>query len=211
MAFWLVCLPGSRGDQNAQARFDKSLKDATSLTKVEIEWLDTLYIRDPATLKVLNISKESFLRTFKYSYILSGTKFRATCELVSGSETNLSRLRESAFDGSLPRTCSCSSWNLAKVPGGLGIRVSVQKLGRQPLSYTFVWENLGNAALKARIGHVSSPTFRHTHRTWLDSVGTPVGVQQNLMRHADICTTMNIYGDTATADTRDAHEKVVRA
>lgn len=87
---------------------------------------------------------------------------------------------------------------------------SAYKLGRQPLSYTFVWENLGKAARKAGIGHVSSHTFRHTHRTWLDSVGTPVGVQQRLMRHADIRTTMNIYGDAATADMREAHEKVVR-
>jgi len=30
------------------------------------------------------------------------------------------------------------------------------------------------------------------------------------MRHADIRTTMNIYGDAATADMREAHEKVVR-
>ena len=87
---------------------------------------------------------------------------------------------------------------------------SAYKLGRQPLGYTFVWENLGNAAKDAGIGHISSHTFRHTHRTWLDSVGTPVGVQQKLMRHADIRTTMNIYGDAATADMRDAHEKVVR-
>jgi integrase len=70
--------------------------------------------------------------------------------------------------------------------------------------------NLGNAAQKAGIGHVSSHTFRHTRRTWLDSVGTPVGVQQKLMRHADIRTTMNIYGDAATSDMREAHEKVVR-
>jgi integrase len=87
---------------------------------------------------------------------------------------------------------------------------SAYKLGRQPLIYTFVWENLGNAALKAGIGHVSSHTFRHTHRTCLDSVGTTLGVQQKLMRHADIRTTMNLYGDAATADMRNAHEKVVR-
>jgi len=52
--------------------------------------------------------------------------------------------------------------------------------------------------------------FRHTFRTWLDSVGTPVGVQQRLMRHADIRTTMNIYGDAFTSDMQNAHEKVVR-
>jgi integrase len=84
------------------------------------------------------------------------------------------------------------------------------KLGRQPLSYTHVWESLDAAAKTAGIGHISSHTFRHTHRSWLDSVGTPVGVQQRLMRHADIRTTMNLYGDAATADMRQAHEKVVR-
>ncbi len=84
------------------------------------------------------------------------------------------------------------------------------KLGRQPLSYTHVWETLTKATKDVGIGHVSSHTFRHTHRSWLDSVGTPVGVQQRLMRHADIRTTMNIYGDAATADMRDAHGKVVR-
>ena len=66
------------------------------------------------------------------------------------------------------------------------------------------------APKQAGVGQVSSHTFRHTHRTWLDSVGTPVGVQQKLMRHAGIRTTMNIYGDAATADMREAHEKVVR-
>jgi integrase len=61
----------------------------------------------------------------------------------------------------------------------------------------------------ASIGHLRSHAFRHTYRTWLDSVGTPVGVQQKLMRHADIRTTMNIYGDAATPDMREAHGKIV--
>lgn len=89
------------------------------------------------------------------------------------------------------------------------IFASPTQLGRLPLSYTFVWETLSDAAKHAGIGHISSHTFRHTHRTWLDSVGTPVGVQQKLMRHADIRTTMNIYGDAMTADLRKAHQKVV--
>jgi integrase len=90
------------------------------------------------------------------------------------------------------------------------IFASPVKLGHQPLSYTHIWESLSAAAMKAGIGHISSHSFRHTHRTWLDSVGTPVGVQQKLMRHADIRTTMNIYGDAVTEDMRSAHEKVVR-
>ena len=83
------------------------------------------------------------------------------------------------------------------------------QLGRLPYGYTHVWRTLGKSAEQAGIGHISSHVFRHTHRSWLDSVGTPVGVQQKLMRHADIRTTMNIYGDAMTADMRQAHEKIV--
>lgn len=84
------------------------------------------------------------------------------------------------------------------------------QIGQLPFSYAGVWQALRKAAAKAGIGHISSHVFRHTHRTWLDSVGTPVGVQQRLMRHSDIRTTMNIYGDAASADMQEAHGKIVR-
>ena len=58
--------------------------------------------------------------------------------------------------------------------------------------------------------HISSRTFRHTHRTWLDSVGTPVGVQPKLMRHADIRTTMNLSSDAISEDMRQARQRIVR-
>jgi integrase len=82
------------------------------------------------------------------------------------------------------------------------------QIGRLPYSYTGVKQELQRAADAAGIGHLRSHAFRHTYRTWLDSVGTPVGVQQRLMRHADIRTTMNIYGDVVTPDMREASGKV---
>ena len=39
-------------------------------------------------------------------------------------------------------------------------------------------------------------TFRHTYRTLLDETGAPMKVQQELMRHASIQTTMNVYGQS---------------
>jgi len=87
---------------------------------------------------------------------------------------------------------------------------SPSQIGRLPFSYAGVWRALRRAAIKAGIGHLSSHTFRHTHRSWLDAVGTPVGVQQRLMRHTDIRTTMNVYGTAATSDMRQAHAKIVR-
>lgn len=82
------------------------------------------------------------------------------------------------------------------------------KIGRLPISYAGVWQALRKASAKAGIGHLSSHAFRHTYRTWLDSVGTSVGVQQKLMRHSDIRTTMNVYGTAAMADMAVASRKV---
>jgi integrase len=42
-----------------------------------------------------------------------------------------------------------------------------------------------------------------------DAVGTPIAVQPKLMRHSDIRTTMNIYGDVVTDEMGQAHSKVV--
>jgi integrase len=89
------------------------------------------------------------------------------------------------------------------------IFASPAQLGRLPLSYTGVKEEVQRAATAAGLGHLRTHAFRHTYRTWLDSVGTPVGVQRRLMRHADIRTTMNIYGDAVTHDMREAHGKIV--
>jgi integrase len=84
------------------------------------------------------------------------------------------------------------------------------QLGRLPWSYDQVWRTYKKASGKAGIGGLGTHSLRHTYRSWLDSVGTPVGVQQKLMRHSDIRTTMNVYGDAATAEMAEAHGRVVR-
>lgn len=83
------------------------------------------------------------------------------------------------------------------------------KIGRQPYSYTGVWRELQRAAEAAGIGKLGTHSFRHTYRSWLDAVGTPIAVQQKLMRHSDIRTTMNIYGDVVTDQESQAHAKIV--
>jgi integrase len=39
-------------------------------------------------------------------------------------------------------------------------------------------------------------------------VGTTIAVQQKLMRHTDIRTTLNIYGDVVTDEMAQANSKV---
>jgi integrase len=52
-------------------------------------------------------------------------------------------------------------------------------------------------------------TFRDTCRSWLDETGAPMKVQQELMRHASIQTTMNVYGRAMTDSKRKANSQVV--
>ncbi len=49
-------------------------------------------------------------------------------------------------------------------------------------------------AATGKFGDIGWHTFRHTYRSWLDETGAPMKVQQELMRHASIQTTMNVYG-----------------
>jgi integrase len=53
-------------------------------------------------------------------------------------------------------------------------------------------------------------TFRHTYRSLLDETGAPVGVQQKLMRHSNVSTTMNVYGNSTLRAKQQANSKVVQ-
>lgn len=82
------------------------------------------------------------------------------------------------------------------------------KLGRQPWSYPRIWQVFQEASAAARVGKLGTHTMRHSYRSWLDAVGTGVAVQQKLMRHADIRTTMNVYGDVVTNEMVQANDRV---
>jgi len=52
-------------------------------------------------------------------------------------------------------------------------------------------------------------TFRHRYHSMLDVCGAPIGVQQKLMRHAQVSTTMQ-YGNAYMSEKRKAHGAVVQ-
>jgi integrase len=70
--------------------------------------------------------------------------------------------------------------------------------------------HLKPAAGAADIGKIGWHTFRHTYSTMLRSPGVDVKVQQELLRHADIQTTMNVYTQAVSDAKREANSKVVR-
>jgi integrase len=53
-------------------------------------------------------------------------------------------------------------------------------------------------------------TLRHTYRSLLDETGATVGVQQKLMRHSNVATTMNVYGNASLRAKQQANSKVVQ-
>lgn len=89
---------------------------------------------------------------------------------------------------------------------------SPQKAGEAPLRSTAVLEDhIKPAVVSAGLGgRVGWHTFRHTYSSMLRQLGVDVKVQQELLRHADIRTTMNVYTQAVSEQKRAAHSSVVR-
>jgi integrase len=66
------------------------------------------------------------------------------------------------------------------------------------------------AAEKAGIDRIGWHTFCHTYSTLLHAYGTDMKVQQELLRHSDIRTTMNFYTHTVSPGLLEANSKVAR-
>jgi integrase len=99
----------------------------------------------------------------------------------------------------LPPTLQASEWVFPSKRTGMP---------SHPWSAQRRW--LLRAGEKAGVGRLGWHAFRHTYSTLLNEYGTDVKVQQELLRHADIRTTMNIYTRAVPARLREANSKVVR-
>jgi len=85
------------------------------------------------------------------------------------------------------------------------------KAGKKPWQPWRVQQrDISPAAVRCGIGRIGWHTFRHTFRSLLDETGAPLKVQQELMRHCHIRTTMNIYGKAIEKSNREADGKAVR-
>jgi len=71
-------------------------------------------------------------------------------------------------------------------------------------------DHIKPAAERAGIGKIGWHTFRHTFSTLVHSMGTDLAVQKELLRHADIKTTMNIYTQAVAPAKRKAIRKLTK-
>ena len=84
--------------------------------------------------------------------------------------------------------------------------------GKPRWQETILADHIKPAAKEAKIqGKVGWHTFRHTYSTLLRALGADVKVQQELLRHADITTTLNVYTQAVSEQKREAASKVVKA
>lgn len=65
-------------------------------------------------------------------------------------------------------------------------------------------------AIQLGFGRVTFHDLRHSCRTWLDAKGVPVGIVKGMLRHADVGTTMNVYGGALQPDMRAGQSAMVR-
>jgi site-specific recombinase XerD len=65
------------------------------------------------------------------------------------------------------------------------------------------------AAARAGIGKIGWHTFRHTYSTILRSAGVDIKVQQELLRHSTIQSTLNVYTQAISEQKRSANTQLV--
>ena len=69
--------------------------------------------------------------------------------------------------------------------------------------------HLKPAAARAGIGKIGWYTFRHTYSTMLRAAGVDIKVQQELLRHATIQSTLNVYTQAISEQKRTANTQLV--
>ncbi|HET8924384.1 MAG TPA: site-specific integrase [Candidatus Acidoferrum sp.] len=84
------------------------------------------------------------------------------------------------------------------------------RTGRPWWPWTIQRNHLLPAGIKAGLGRIGWHTFRHSYSTMLRALRVDVKVQQELLRHADIRTTLNIYTQAVPEALRKANSRVVQ-
>lgn len=126
---------------------------------------------------------------------------------VGDTKTEYSR-RPMPLDPALARTLW--SWRERSMYPMESDWVFANDQGKPRWQESILEDHLKPAAETAEIGKICRHTFRHTYSTMLRSLGVDVKVQQELLRHADIQTTMNIYTQAVSDAKREANREVMR-
>jgi len=137
---------------------------------------------------------------------------RSVVAMVEGVPKTEASQKDVPLDAQLAE--SLSEWKQGSpytAPGDW-VFASPHKKGRQPYWPGTLWRYYGRPAVK-RAGvnkHVSYHTFRHTFGTLLNANGENAKVVQELLRHASMKVTTDVYMQAVSPQKREAQSKLVR-
>jgi len=83
------------------------------------------------------------------------------------------------------------------------------RLGRPRSQQDILRRHIRPAAVRAGLGKIGWHTFRHSYSTLLRSMGADIKVQQELLRHSTVQSTMNVYTQAVSEQKRAANSAVV--
>src|SRR5207247_9779834 len=83
------------------------------------------------------------------------------------------------------------------------------RYGRSASQQDILRRHIKPAALRAGIAKIGWHTFRHSYSTLLRSMGADIKVQQELLRHSTVQSTMNVYTQAVSEQKRIANSAVV--
>jgi integrase len=81
--------------------------------------------------------------------------------------------------------------------------------GRPYVAGMLLRDHVQPAAQKLGLGKIGWHDLRHSFRSWISSEA-PLSVQKDLMRHAEVATTADIYGHTPIEDMRPVAERATK-
>src|SRR5262249_2271688 len=81
--------------------------------------------------------------------------------------------------------------------------------GRPRWQESILEKQLKPTAARLGIGKIGWHTFRHTYSTRLRALGVGIKVQQELLRHATIKSTLGVYSQATSEQKRAANTQVV--
>jgi integrase len=137
---------------------------------------------------------------------------RSVVGMVEGVPKTEASQKDVPLDKQLAESLSQWKQRSPYTAPGDWVFASPHKKGRQPYWPGTLWRYYGKPAVKraAVNKHVSYHTFRHTFGTLLNANGENPKVVQELLRHASMKVTTDVYMQAVSPQKREAQSKLVR-
>lgn len=213
----------------AALRWEMADRNPIDLVRQTRKRLKTPRVLTPAEFKALLLELDGTVRTMVITIACLGLR---VCELMGlqwgdvDFENLTVSIRRSFVEGEINPTKTEASEGTLPLDPDLAealLKHRAQAVYVSDFDYVFAgnsgkprWKDciladyLKPAAQRAGIGKIGWHTFRHTYSTLLHSLGTTPAVQKELLRHANIQTTLGLYTQAVSCEKREAATKVAR-